>query len=209
MNPAAVVLVATIRAMKYHGGVNREDLNTENLAALDQGLVNLERHLNNIQQHYGLPCIVSINHFTNDTGAEIDMLKGRVEALGGKAVVARHWAEGGAGAEELARTVADVVDNSPGNHSYVYGDDASLWEKIEAVATKVYGAGSVTANSKVRAEIDKLNRDYGRFPVCMAKTQMSFSADPTVRGAPKDTTWKSAKSGCPTVQASSWPSPAT
>ena len=185
LNPAAVVLVATIRAMKYHGGVNKEDLNTENLAALDKGLVNLERHLNNIQQHYGLPCIVSINHFTNDTDAEIDMLKSRVEALGGKAVVARHWAAGGAGAEELARTVADVVDNSPGNHSYVYGDDVSLWEKIEAVATKVYGAGSVTANSKVRAEIDKLNRDYGSFPVCMAKTQMSFSADPTVRGAPQ------------------------
>ena len=185
LKPAAVVLVATIRAMKYHGGVNKQDLNTENLEALDQGLVNLERHLNNIQQHYGLPCVVSINHFTNDTDAEIDMLKSRVEALGGKAVVARHWAEGGAGAEELADTVADVVDNNPGKHSYVYADDAPLWDKIEAVARKIYGAGSVTANSKVRAEIDKLGRDYGSFPVCMAKTQMSFSADPTVRGAPE------------------------
>ena len=113
LNPAAVVLVATIRAMKFHGGVNRDDLNVENLEALDKGLVNLERHLNNIQQHYGLPCVVSINHFTNDTDAEIEMLKSRVEAQGGKAVVARHWAEGGAGAEELARTVADVVDNNP------------------------------------------------------------------------------------------------
>ena len=185
LKPAAVVLVATIRAMKYHGGVNKEDLNAENLDALDKGLVNLERHLNNIQQHYGLPCVVSINHFTNDTDAEIDMLKSRVESLGGKAVVARHWAEGGAGAEELADTVADVVDNSPGNHRFVYADDAPLWDKIEAVARKIYGAGSVTANSKVRAEIEKLSRDYGRFPVCMAKTQMSFSADPTVRGAPE------------------------
>ena len=185
LNPAAVVLVATIRAMKYHGGVNREDLNVENLEALDKGLVNLERHLNNIQQHYGLPCVVSINHFTHDTDAEIEMLKSRVEAQGGKAVVARHWAAGGAGAEELARTVADVVDNNPGSHSYVYEDDAPLWEKIEAVARKIYGAGGVTANSKVRAEIDKLDRDYGNFPVCMAKTQMSFSADPTVRGAPE------------------------
>ena len=185
LNPAAVVLVATIRAMKFHGGVNRDDLNVENLEALDKGLVNLERHLNNIQQHYGLPCVVSINHFTNDTDAEIEMLKSRVEAQGGKAVVARHWAEGGAGAEELARTVADVVDNNPGSHSYVYEDHASLWEKIEAVARKIYGAGSVTANSKVRAEIDKLSRDYGNFPVCMAKTQMSFTADPTVRGAPE------------------------
>ncbi len=185
LNPAAVVLVATIRAMKYHGGVNREDLNVENLEALDRGLVNLERHLNNIQQHYGLPCVVSINHFTHDTDAEIEMLKSRVEAQGGKAVVARHWAAGGAGAEELARTVADVVDNNPGSHSYVYEDDAPLWEKIEAVARKIYGAGSVTANSKVRAEIDKLSREYGGFPVCMAKTQMSFTADPTVRGAPE------------------------
>ena len=185
LKPAAVVLVATIRAMKYHGGVDKQDLNMENLEALDKGLVNLERHLNNIQQHYGLPCVVSINHFTNDTDAEIDMLKSRVEALGGKAVVARHWAEGGAGAEELADTVADVVDNSPGNHRFVYADDAPLWDKIEAVARKIYGAGSVTANSKVRAEIDKLGRDYGSFPVCMAKTQMSFTADPTVRGAPE------------------------
>ena len=128
---------------------------------------------------------MSINHFTHDTDAEIDLLKSRVEALGGKAVVARHWAAGGAGAEKLAHTVADVVDNNPGKHSYVYADDAPLWDKIEAVATKIYGAGSVTANTKVRAEIEKLSRDYGRFPVCMAKTQMSFSADPTVRGAPQ------------------------
>ena len=184
LKPAAVVLVATIRALKYHGGTNREDLNVENLKALDQGLVNLERHLDNIQQHYGLPCVVSVNHFTHDTDAELEMLKSRVQAQGGQAVVARHWAEGGAGAEELARTVADVVDNNPGSHRYVYEDDASLWEKIEAVARNIYGAGSVTASSRVRAQLDRLDRDYGGFPVCMAKTQMSFSTDPTVRGAP-------------------------
>ena len=185
LKPAAVVLVATIRAMKYHGGVNKQDLNAANPGALDKGLVNLERHFNNIRNHYGLPCVVSINHFTHDTDAEIELLKSRVEALGGKAVVARHWAEGGAGAEELASAVADIVDNHPGRHSYVYADNASLWEKIEAVAKKIYGAGSVTANSKVRVEIDKLNRDYGDFPVCMAKTQMSFTADPATRGAPE------------------------
>ena len=172
--------------------------------------MNLERHLNNIQQHYGLPCVVSINHFTHDTDAEIEMLKSRVEAQGGKAVVARHWAAGGAGAEELARTVADVVDNNPGSHSYVYEDDAPLWEKIEAVARKIYGAGSVTANSKVRAEIDKLSRDYGGFPVCMAKTQMSFTADPTVRGAPEGhSVGSQRKSGSRTGPGLSWPSPAT
>jgi formate--tetrahydrofolate ligase len=184
LKPAAVVLVATIRALKYHGGMNKDELNTENLEALEKGMVNLEKHLNNIQDHYGLPCVVSINHFTADTDAEVQLLKDKVEALGGTAVVARHWADGGAGAEELARTVADIVDNKPGKHTFVYQDSASLWEKIETIATKIYGAGEVTASPKVRAEIEKLNKDYGDFPICMAKTQMSFSSDATVRGAP-------------------------
>lgn len=184
LEPGAVVLVATIRALKYHGGVNKDDLNHENLDALDQGMVNLERHLNNIQNHYGLPCVVCINHFVNDTDAEVALLKERVEGLGGKAVVSKHWAEGGAGAEELAKTVADIVDNNPGKHTYIYQDNLSLWEKIEAVATKIYGAGEVTAEPKIRAEIDSLNNDYGSLPVCMAKTQMSFSTDPALRGAP-------------------------
>jgi formate--tetrahydrofolate ligase len=184
LNPAAVVLVATVRAMKYHGGVNKEDLNKENLTALDLGLANLERHLTNIRDHYGLPCVVSINHFTHDTDAEIKMLKDRVELLGGKAVVAKHWAHGGKGAEELARVVSDVVDNKPGRHRYVYDEKAPLWEKIEAIAKKIYGAGQVSASAQVRAEIDTLGKSYPAFPVCMAKTQMSFSADAAVRGAP-------------------------
>ncbi len=149
-------------------------------------MINMERHLNNIQEHYGLPCIVSINHFTHDTDAEIEMMVERVKSLGGKAVVARHWAEGSAGAEELAHAVADVVDNSPGQHRYVYDEKASLWEKMEAIATKIYGATGISASAKVRGEIENLNRDYGGFPVCMAKTQMSFTADPAVRGAPTD-----------------------
>jgi len=184
LKPAAVVLVATVRAMKFHGGVNKEDLNKENLEALEKGLVNLERHYHNITQNYGLPCVVSINHFTHDTDAEIALLKKKVESLGGKAVVARHWAEGGAGAEELARTVADIVDNKPGQHTFVYEDKATLWEKIEAIATKIYGAGEVTAPAKVRKQLDDWDKDYGDFPVCIAKTQMSFSTDATVRGAP-------------------------
>ena len=185
LKPSAVVLVATVRAMKYHGGVDKEDLKVENLEALDKGMVNLERHLNNVQEHYGLPCVVSINRFTQDTDEEIEMLKNRVEALGARVVVTRHWAEGSEGAEKLANAVAEITDKTPGSHRYVYEDDVSLWEKIEAVSTKIYGAGSVTANSKVRAEIEKLNRDYGRFPVCMAKTQTSFTAEPSVRGAPE------------------------
>jgi len=184
LEPRAVVLVATIRALKYHGGVAKDALNTEDLGALERGMVNLERHLANITTHYGLPCIVSINHFTHDTDAEVDLLQSKVEALGGTAVVAKHWADGGAGAEELARTVAATVDKQHEPHSYVYAETDSLWEKMHAIATKIYGAEGISANAKVRAEIEKLNAQYGDFPVCMAKTQMSFSTDPTIIGAP-------------------------
>ena len=184
LNPSAVVLVATIRALKFHGGVKKEDLNKENLEALDQGICNIERHLKNITQHYGLPCVVSVNHFTFDTDAEIALLKRRIEALGGRFVIARHWASGGAGAEELARTVADICDNAPGSHTFVYDAQATLQDKITAIATKIYGAGQVTFAEGARKQLEEWNRDYGSFPVCMAKTQMSFSADPNVKGAP-------------------------
>jgi len=184
LNPAAIVLVATIRAMKYHGGVAKTDLNKENLEALDKGMVNMERHIKNITEVFGLPCVVCLNHFTLDTDAEVDMLIKRCESLGVKAVVSKHWADGGAGAEELATTVADIVDNNPGTHKFVYEDSASLWEKIEAVATKVYGAGSVSADPKVMKQLQDWNEEYGSYPVCMAKTQMSFSTDPTIIGAP-------------------------
>lgn len=184
LNPAAVVLVATIRAMKYHGGVAKADLNNENLEALDKGMVNMERHINNIQEVYGLPCVVCLNHFTLDTDAEVDMLMKRCESLGVKGVVSKHWADGGAGAEDLANAVVDVVDNNPGTHKYVYEDDASLWEKIEAVSTKVYGAASVSADPKVKKQLEDWNEEYGSYPICMAKTQMSFSTDPTAIGAP-------------------------
>jgi formate--tetrahydrofolate ligase len=186
LQPSAIVLVATVRAVKYHGGVNKEDLGKENLKALEKGMVNVERHINNIQQHYGLPCIVSINHFTQDTEAEIQMLKERIETKGAKAVVAKHWAEGGAGAVDLARTVIDVIDNSQSQHSYVYDSNEGLWNKIEAVAKKIYGATGITANQHIRNQIKELDRDYKSYPVCMAKTQMSFTTDPGVRGAPTD-----------------------
>ena len=184
LKPAAIVLVATIRAMKYHGGVAKADLNEENLDALDKGMVNMERHIKNITEVYGLPCVVCLNHFTLDTDAEVDMLMKRCESLGTKAVVSKHWADGGAGAEDLAKAVADIVDNNPGTHKYVYEDSASLTEKIEAVATRVYGAGSVSFDPKVKQQLEDWNKDYGSYPVCMAKTQMSFSTDPTVIGAP-------------------------
>ena len=184
LEPNAVVLVATIRALKYHGGVDKDQLNSENLKALEKGMVNLERHFNNMQNNFGLPCIICINHFVNDTDAEVELLKSKAESMGAKVVVSKHWADGGAGAEDLAKTVVEIVDGHSGKHKYVYEDNDSLWEKIEAIATKIYGASGITAPPNVRAQIDKLNDDYGSYPVCIAKTQMSFSADPSVRGAP-------------------------
>ncbi|WFP51087.1 formate--tetrahydrofolate ligase [Methylomonas sp. EFPC3] len=184
LKPSAVVLVATVRALKFHGGVAKDELNQENLAALEKGFANLERHLSNIKNHYGLPCVVSINHFTFDTDAEIQWLKNQCESLGAKCVIAKHWAHGGAGAEELAREVLNIVDNREPAFNYVYDDELPLWNKIEAIATKLYGAGSVSASPKVMADIKALQANYGHFPICMAKTQMSFSTNPNAKGAP-------------------------
>ena len=184
LKPSAVVLVATIRALKFHGGVIKEDLNQENLAALEQGFANLERHYYNITEHYGLPCVVCINHFTFDTDAEIALLQQKCESLGASCVVSKHWAKGGAGAEELANVVSHIVDHREPGFSYVYDENLSLWEKIEAIATKLYGAASVSAKPKVKAQLAAWNADYGKFPICMAKTQMSFSTNPASKGAP-------------------------
>lgn len=182
--PAAVVLVATIRALKYHGGMTKQNLNQEHLAALEKGCVNLERHVHNIKTHYGLPCVVSINHFTHDTDAEIALLQAKCAALGVPAVVARHWAEGGQGAEELAGVVAGLADDNQTGPNFVYDNNLSLWQKIEAIATKIYGAAGITADAKVRKQLDAWSQEHPDYPVCMAKTQMSFSTDPDAKGAP-------------------------
>lgn len=184
LKPSAVVLVATVRALKFHGGVVKEELNLENLAALEKGFENLERHLHNINHHYGLPCVVCINHFTFDTDAEIALLKQKCEALGAKCVVSKHWAKGGAGAEELAQEVVNIAADREPEFNYVYDENLSLWEKIETIATKLYGAASVTANAKVKGQLAAWESDYGKFPICMAKTQMSFSTNPNAKGAP-------------------------
>lgn len=184
LKPATVVLVATVRALKFHGGIAKENLNTENLTALADGFSNLERHYHNITQHYGLPCVVCINHFTFDTEAEINLLKQKCEALGAKCIVSKHWAKGGAGAEELANAVLQITNASTGQFTYVYDENLSLWEKIETIATKLYGASRITANAKVKAQLAEWNADYGKFPICMAKTQMSFSTNPNAKGAP-------------------------
>jgi formate--tetrahydrofolate ligase len=184
LNPAAVVLVATIRALKFHGGVKKEALNQENLSALAAGFANLEKHVSNIRQHFNLPCVVSINHFTFDTEAELSLLRQKCAELGVEVVVARHWAEGAAGAEALARVVTDLVDSHPGQHHFVYDEDMPLWNKIETIATKVYGAASISAEPKLQQQLDRWSLEYPTYPVCMAKTQMSFSTDPGAKGAP-------------------------
>ncbi len=185
LRPDAAVVVATLRALKHHGGVEAKDLNTPNLAAVEKGLANLERHVDNIRHHYGLPCVVSINHFTSDTKEELDLLRRHMDRQGVPVVLARHWADGSAGAEELAHMVVKMAESGTANMRFVYEDDDTLWEKMKAIATKVYGAADISADSAVRAKIAKLQQDgYGKYPVCVAKTQYSFSTDPKLRAAP-------------------------
>jgi formate--tetrahydrofolate ligase len=184
LTPSAVVLVATVRALKYHGGVEVKDVGNENLDALRAGLVNLERHIHNITQNFGLPCVVAINHRTEDTPAEIALLQATTAALGVEVVLAKHWAQGGAGAADLAHAVVKLCDQ-PNHFKFLYQDSDSLWDKVQAIATKTYGAASITADAKVRAQIAQLQSDgYGDLPVCIAKTQYSFSTDAKLRGAP-------------------------
>jgi formate--tetrahydrofolate ligase len=185
LTPSAVVVVATVRALKFHGGVALAELSKENLSALAVGMSNLERHVRNIREVFGLPCVVSINHRTEDTAAEVQAIESRMKALGVPVVVAMHWAKGGAGAETLAHQVVELAQGHDGKMNFVYPDEMSLWDKMRAVATKIYGASDISASSKVRAEIERLQTSgYGHFPVCIAKTQMSFSTDPALRGAP-------------------------
>ena len=190
IRPSAAVLVATIRALKFHGGVAREDLSEENLPALRAGLANLNRHINNLRENYGLPAVVSINQFVADTDAEVELVMEHCKALGVQVALSSHWANGGAGATDLAHMVAEIcdADTTPANtphQSFVYPGELSLWEKLEAVATKVYHASEITASSKVRDRLKELtDGGYGHLPVCIAKTPYSFSTDPALKGAP-------------------------
>ena len=184
LQPSAGVIVATIRALKYHGGVEVADLGRENLAALEAGVANLNRHIDNVRGEYGLPCVVAINQRVEDTPKEIQRLIDLVAPKGVKVILARHFAEGGKGAVDLANEVVRLCEQ-PGGFKFVYEDTAPLWDKIRAVATKIYHAADITADDKIRAQIDKLQQSgYGHYPVCIAKTQYSFSTDPRQRGAP-------------------------
>jgi formate--tetrahydrofolate ligase len=185
LKPAAAVIVATVRALKMHGGMAKEALGQEDLVALQAGLANLTRHVGNIRK-FGVPPIVAINHFISDTPAEHELIANYCRNhLGVEAVICRHWAQGGAGCEELARKVVALAESGKADFQPLYPDTLPLWNKLELIAREIYGADSISADAKVRARFAELEAGgYGRLPVCVAKTQYSFSADPTQRGAP-------------------------
>ena len=182
--PDAVVLVATVRAMKMNGGVAKNDLGTENVAAVEAGASNLGRHIENVKS-FGVPVIVAINHFVTDTDAEIEAVKAYVEGMGSEAIVCKHWADGSAGVLDLAHRVAEIADSGASQFATLYPDDMGLFQKIETVAKRIYRADEVLADKKIRDQLKAWEEDgYGHLPVCMAKTQYSFSTDPNLRGAP-------------------------
>jgi formate--tetrahydrofolate ligase len=185
LRPDAVVIVATLRALKYQGGVDLKELNQENLGALERGMVNLERHVRNMRENFGLPCVVAINNFSFDTEAEINLLRDKMAEQGVQVILSRHWAEGGKGAEALAHAVVDIIDQSENNFHHLYEDNLPLWDKMKTIATKMYGAADISADADVKKQIQKLEEaGYGHFPVCVAKTQYSFSTNPKALGAP-------------------------
>ena len=182
--PDAVVLVATVRAMKMNGGVAKNDLGAENVAAVEAGASNLGRHIENVKS-FGVPVIVAINHFVTDTDAEIEAVKAYVEGMGSEAIVCKHWADGSAGVLDLAHRVAEIADSGASQFATLYPDDMGLFQKIETVAKRIYRADQVLADKKIRDQLKAWEEDgYGHLPVCMAKTQYSFSTDPNLRGAP-------------------------
>lgn len=183
--PDVVVLVATMRALKYHGGADLHQLTLEDLPRLEKGIANLERHLHNLRSHFGLPCVIAVNHFDHDTDAEWTLLRRRLSNQDVPVIRARHFQDGGAGAQELASAVWTLAQNATPALRFSYPDAASLWDKANAVATQLYGASAVSADAKVHARLRELqDLGFGHLPVCIAKTQYSFSTDPSLRGAP-------------------------
>jgi formate--tetrahydrofolate ligase len=186
LRPNVVVIVATVRALKYHGGFDVKASSDEDLVALEAGLINLERHASTVKNVYGLPVVVAINKFSTDTDAEIELLRSKMAAHGINIVLASHWAEGGAGAVELANQVVKLCEG-PSTMTFTYPDSATLWEKTEIIAKRVYGASGIEADDDVKERFALLQAaGYGEFPVCIAKTQYSFSTDAKLRGAPDD-----------------------
>ena len=182
--PDAVVIVATVRAMKMNGGVKKEDLGTEDVEAVQRGCANLGRHIENVKS-FGVPAVVAINHFVTDTDAEVEAVKEYVASLGSEAILCKHWAEGSAGITDLATRIAEIADSGMAQFSTLYPDDMSLFEKVETIAKRIYRADEVLADKKIRDQLRQWeDAGFGHLPVCMAKTQYSFSTDPNLRGAP-------------------------
>ena len=184
ITPSAVVIVATIRALKLHGGVPLKEVNNENLEAVAKGVENLKKHIENIHQ-FGLPVVVAVNKFVTDTDEEVKTVQSKCDYLGVQVIEANHWAEGGKGAVELAEAVVDLVENHENDFHYLYEDDMPLWDKVKTVAQKIYGADNIQGDQKLRDRFTALETaGYGNLPICMAKTQYSFSTDPSLKGRP-------------------------
>ena len=184
LKPSAVVLVATVRALKMHGGVDKKELKGENVEAVKKGLANLEQHIANIKK-FNVPVSVAINHFSLDTESELKVVEDCCENLGVKAFNCRHWADGGAGATDLAEHIVSVAESGKADLKHLYTSETTLWEKMRTIATEIYGADDIIADQKIKSQFDELQKDYGSYPICVAKTQYSFSSDPNLRGAPK------------------------
>ena len=184
LSPSAAVIVATIRAIKMHGGVAKEDLNKENLKAVEAGLANLGRHIKNVES-FGVPAVVAVNNFTSDTEAEFQIVKNYCEGLGVEAILCTHWENGSSGITALAQKVANLAESNQKEFRYLYEDSESLWEKVNSIAKTIYGASEVVADKLIRDQFKNYEAaGYGKFPICMAKTQYSFSTDPNLKGAP-------------------------
>jgi len=185
IQPNCAVIVATVRALKMHGGVKKDDLKKENIEALRNGLSNLERHINNIKK-FGLEITVAINHFITDTDKEVKIIEEHCSKLGVKAIVCMHWAKGGEGTKELANHVVELCKKAKKeNFKLLYSNDVGLWQKIETIAKEIYGASEVVADTRIRDKLKKIQEDgFDKLPICIAKTQYSFSTDPSLKGAP-------------------------
>ena len=185
LSPSAIAIVATVRALKMHGGMDKKELKNENVEALKKGLSNLEQHIVNMKK-YGVPVAVAINHFIADTDDELNAVKEFCKNLGVKSFNCTHWSDGGAGAVELAKHLVEVTSSEVPKIKHLYPDDMSLWDKMRTIAQEIYGASDIIADQKIRSQFDELQENYGNYPICVAKTQYSFSTDPNLRGAPKD-----------------------
>ena len=184
LNPSSAVIVATIRAIKMHGGVAKEDLNKENLKAVEAGLANLGRHIKNIEK-FGVPAVVAVNNFTSDTEAEFQIVKNYCKGLGVEAILCTHWENGSSGITALAQKVVSLTESNQKQFKYLYDDSESLWEKVNSIAKTIYGASEVVADKLIRDQFKNYEASgFGKFPICMAKTQYSFSTDPNLKGAP-------------------------